>query len=90
MNPILENIHKIESDEAKSISSLLEIISDQNKENFSHDKLLSDGNYIVNHNSHPVGVREREIKIEKGLVVSGKHEFSQSFFFEVNHVIRKI
>lgn len=52
--------------------------------------LLEDGKYITNHFSHPDGVREREVKIENGSVVTDKFKFSQSSFFDVNNIVKKL
>jgi hypothetical protein len=84
------NLSTISSSDAKKASSLLKLINEDNIEQFSHNKLLSDGKYIVNHNFHDKGVRERTIEIKDSKVITEDYSFSQSSFFDVNHVVKKL
>lgn len=54
------------------------------------NKILEDGHFLVNHKLHPSGIRERIIEIKNGIVNVENFSFSQSSFFEVNYVVKKI
>jgi hypothetical protein len=54
------------------------------------EQTLPDGNYLT---CPKWGYSEREVVIEKGevsLVNEGKYKFSQSYFFEVNDVLKTL
>ena len=74
----------------QNASSLLNVLNSYNNEETAESKLLDDGKYITNHIYHPKGVREREIEIQNGSVVTEKFKFSQFSFFDVNYVVKKL
>ena len=64
--------------------------TDQALQSKAMDNTLPDGKYLT---CPKWGYSEREVVIEKGevsLVNEGKYKFSQSYFFEVNDVLKTL
>lgn len=68
-------------------NSVLKIFNSYNGESMEK---LDDGKYITNHFAHEKGVREREVEIKDGSVITDNFSFSQSSFFDVNYLVKRL